>query len=178
MMNTVHWEVDPQHSSVEFSVKHLMINKIKGVFEHFQANVSFDPDELATMGIQASIDACSITTRQPQRDEHLKSGDFLDAATYPYITFQSVSCTPVAEAQCELTGNLTLRGITKPVTFHTSFEGLAQDPRGRQRAGFHATARIDRGEFGLVFNSPLETGGVVVGNELTIELNIEVLKVD
>lgn len=175
-MSMANWEVDPDHSSIEFSVAHLRINRIKGLFERFQANVSFDPDDLATVAIQASIDADSITTRQPQRDEHLKSEDFLHAAEYPVITFQSNGCAPAGERQYDLEGHLTLHGITKPVTFRTAFEGLNKDPRGRERAGFHSTACIDRREFGLTFNSPLEAGGLVVGNELRIELNIEAVK--
>ncbi|MFB8376216.1 YceI family protein [Paenibacillus taichungensis] len=176
-MSNVKWEVDPDHSSVEFSVTHLMINKIKGVFERFEAVLSFDPNDVTTMGIQASIDANSITTRQQQRDEHLRSEDFFHAAKYPAITFQSTSCVLAGERQYELTGNLTLHGVTKLITFHTVFEGFNKDPRGRERVGFHSTARIDRNEFGLTFNSPLETGGIVVGNEVSIELYIEAIKV-
>ncbi|QOS81900.1 polyisoprenoid-binding protein [Paenibacillus sp. JNUCC31] len=176
-MSSIKWEVDPDHSSVEFSVAHLMINKIKGAFEHFEAILSFDPNDVTTMGIQASIEANSITTRQRQRDEHLRSEDFFHAAKYPVITFQSTSCVLAGERQYELAGNLTLHGVTKPVTFHTVFEGFNQDPRGRERVGFHSTARIERNEFGLTFNSPLETGGIVVGNEVSIELYIEAIKV-
>lgn len=177
-MSNVKWEVDPDHSSVEFSVTHLMINRIKGVFEHFQANLIFDSNDLTTMGIQASIDANSITTRQPQRDEHLRSHDFFHAAKYPTITFQSTGCVLTGERQYELMGNLSLHGVTKPITFHTAFEGLNKDPRGRERAGFHSTASIERSEFGLTFNSPLETGGIIVGNEVRIELYIEAIKID
>jgi polyisoprenoid-binding protein YceI len=176
-MSNINWEVDADHSSVEFSVTHLMINRIKGVFEHFQAILSFDPNDLTTMGIQASIDANSITTRQTQRDEHLKSDDFLHAAKYPTITFQSTSCVLAGERQYELTGNLTLHGVTKAITFHTVFEGLNKDPRGRERVGFHSTASIERNEFGLTFNSHLEKGGIVVGNEVRIELYIEAIKI-
>ncbi|AIQ21300.1 hypothetical protein H70357_34890 [Paenibacillus sp. FSL H7-0357] len=177
-MSNVNWEVDPDHSSVEFSVTHLMINKIKGVFEHFQATLSFDPNDLTTMGIQASIDANSLTTRQRQRDEHLRSDEFFHAAKYPTITFQSTSCVLAGERQYELTGNLTLHGVTKPITFQTVFEGLNKDPRGRERAGFHSIASIERNEFGLSFNSPLETGGIIVGNEVKIELYIEAIRID
>lgn len=177
-MSNVNWEVDQDHSSVEFSVAHLMINRIKGVFGQFQASLSFDPNDLTTMGIQASIDANSITTRQPQRDEHLRSGDFLDAAKYPTIAFQTTGCIPAGERQYDLEGNLTLHGVTKPVTFHTVFEGLNKDPRGRERAGFYSTASIKRNEFGLTFNSPLETGGMIVGNEVRIELYIEAVKIE
>ncbi|WP_438496550.1 YceI family protein [Paenibacillus sp. IHBB 3054] len=177
-MSNVNWEVDPDHSSVEFLVTHLMISKIKGVFERFQASLSFDPKDLATMGIQASIDANSITTRQPQRDEHLRSDDFFHVAKYPTITFQSTSCILAGERQYELTGNLTLHGVTKPIIFHTVFEGLNKDPRGRERAGFHSIASIERNEFGLSFNSPLETGGIIVGNEVKIELYIEAIRIE
>ncbi|OME09328.1 hypothetical protein BSK64_02245 [Paenibacillus odorifer] len=177
-MSNIKWEVDPDHSSVEFSVTHLMINKIKGVFERFQAILSFDPNQLTTMGIQASIDANSITTRQAQRDEHLRGDDFLHAAKYPTIAFQSTNCVFAGERQYELTGNLTLHGVTQSVTFHTVFEGLNKDPRGRERVGFHSTASIDRNEFGLKFNSPLETGGIIVGNEVRIELCIEAIKIN
>lgn len=176
-MSTVNWEVDPDHSTVEFSVMHLKINRVKGLFERFQANISFDHDDLTTTVIQASIDANSITTRQPQRDEHLKSEDFFHVVKYPNITFQSINCTQVGERQYELTGNLTLHGTTKSITFHTTFGGFSKDPRGRERAGFHSTASIDRNEFGLSFNSPLETGGIVVANEVRIELYIEAIRV-
>ncbi|KOY14284.1 YceI family protein [Paenibacillus xylanivorans] len=177
-MSNVKWEVDPDHSSVEFSVTHLMINKIKGVFEHFEAFLSLDPNDVTTMSIQASIDANSIKTRQRQRDEHLRSDDFFHVAKYPAITFQSTNCVPAGERQYELAGNLTLHGVTKPIIFHTVLVGLNKDPRGRERVGFHSTASIERNEFGLSFNSPLETGGIVVGNEVSIELNIEAIKID
>ncbi|QLG37675.1 MULTISPECIES: YceI family protein [unclassified Paenibacillus] len=177
-MNSIQWEVDPDHSSVEFSVAHLMINKIKGVFEQFEAVLSFDPNDVTTLGIRASIDANSVTTRQRQRDEHLRSEEFFDAANYPAITFQSTNCVLTGERQYELAGNLTLHGVTKPITFHTVFEGFNKDPRGRERAGFHSNASIDRNEFGLSFNSPLETGGIVVGNEVNIELYIEAIRID
>lgn len=177
-MSTVHWQVDPDHSSVEFSVTHLMINKVKGLFERFQANIFFEPEDLTTTVIQASIEANSLTTRQPQRDAQLKSEDFFHVEKYPMMTFQSISCVQTGERQYELVGNLTLHGITKPVTFHTTFGGFSKDPRGRERAGFLSTASIDRTEFGLSFNSPLETGGIVVANEVRIELNIEALKVE
>ncbi|MEK5389353.1 YceI family protein [Margalitia sp. FSL K6-0131] len=177
-MSTVNWAVDPDHSSIEFSVTHLMINRIKGFFGDFQANISFDPDNLTSTVVQASIDSNSITTRQPQRDEHLKSVDFFDVAKYPSITFQSTGCSLVSEQQYEMTGNLTVHGVTKPVTFQTTFRGVNKDPRGRNRAGFHSIAYIDRNEFGLAFNSPLESGGLIVGNEVKIELNIEALRID
>jgi polyisoprenoid-binding protein YceI len=177
-MSNVNWEVDPDHSSVEFSVTHLMINQIKGVFEQFEAILSFDPNDVTTLGIQASIDTNSITTRQRQRDEHLRSEDFFHTAKYPVITFQSISCAHTGERQYELMGNLTLHGVTKPIIFHTVFEGLNKDPRGRERVGFHSTASIERNEFGLSFNSPLEAGGIVVGNEVSIELYIEAIRID
>lgn len=177
-MSNVKWEVDPDHSSVEFSVTHLMINKIKGVFEQFEAVLSFDPNDVTTLGIQASIEANSITTRQRQRDEHLKSDEFFHTAKYPAITFQSTKCVLTGERQYELAGNLTLHGVTKPITFHTVFEGINKDPRGRERVGFHSTASIDRNEFGLSFNSPLEKGGIVVGNEISIELYIEAIRIE
>jgi polyisoprenoid-binding protein YceI len=154
-----------------------MINTIKGVFGQFQAVLSFDPSDVTSMHIQASLDASSINTRQPQRDEHLRSDDFLHAEKYPAITFHSTGCVPAGEREYELTGNLTLRGVTKPVTFHTVFEGLNKDPRGRERAGFHSIASIERDTFGLTFNSPLEKGGMIVGNEMKIELNIEAIRI-
>lgn len=178
IVSIANWQVDPDHSCVEFSVTHLMINRIKGVFERFQANLRFDPDDFATTVIQASIDADSMTTRQPQRDAHLKSEEFFHVTKYPDITFQSIGCAQVGERQCELTGNLTLHGITRPITFHTTFGGLNKDPRGRERAGFLSKASIDRSDFGLSFNSPLETGGIVVANEVKIALYIEAIKVE
>jgi len=120
-MSTVNWAVDSDHSSIEFSVTHLMINRIKGFFGDFKANISFDPDNLTSTVVQASIDSNSITTRQPQRDEHLKGADFFDVAKYPSITFQSTSCVLVNEQQYEMTGNLTVHGVTMPVTFQTTF---------------------------------------------------------
>ncbi|MDG0795067.1 YceI family protein [Cohnella ginsengisoli] len=176
-MSNLKWAVDPDHSSVEFSVAHLMISRIKGVFEQFQADISFDPEAPASMGIQASIEANSITTRQPQRDAHLRSEDFFHAEKYPVIAFQSTGCVPIGDRQFELAGDLTLHGVTRPVTFHAVLAGFNNDPRGRERVGFHATASIERQEFGLTFNSPLETGGIVVGNEVKIELYIEAIKV-
>ncbi len=172
------WTVDPDHSAVEFSVTHLLINRIKGMFEQFEAAVDFDPERPASLSIAASITANSLTTRLLPRDEHLKSSGFLDVDQYPEITFRSTGCTPIDGRKYELAGELTLHGITKPVIFRTELIGFNNDPRGRRRAGFHAEARIERSSFGLTFDSPLETGGIVVAEEIKIELDIEAVRIE
>jgi polyisoprenoid-binding protein YceI len=170
------WKFDTVHSSVSFSVRHLMISKVHGRFGIWTGALETDEANPAHSGLQASIDAASIDTKEPQRDEHLRSADFLDAANHPQITFESTSVQPVSTEHFKVTGNLTIRGVTKPVTLDTEFLGRQKDPWGGERAGFSAKTSIDRRDFGLNFNMPLDGGGFVVGDKVDITLDIEAVK--
>lgn len=175
---TQRWTIDASHSNIEFAVRHLMISTVKGYFTKVEGSVVAQDIQDLTKGatIEARIDVNSIDTREPQRDEHLKSPDFFDAANHPTIEFRSKRIERAGENAYKLTGDLTIRGITKEVTWDLTFEGAGRDPWGNERAAFHAETKINRKEFGLQWNMVLETGGVVVGDEVRVSVDIEVVK--
>jgi polyisoprenoid-binding protein YceI len=171
------WKIDPTHTSVDFSVKHMMITTVKGRFGEVDGVVTTTPE--GDWSVDVRIAAASIDTRTGQRDDHLRSADFLDVATYPELTFRSTSVEgQFAEAgdRFKLAGELTIRGTTKPVVLDATYEGRGRDPWGGERLSFNATTRVDRREFGLVWNQGLETGGVLVGNDITINLDVQLVK--
>jgi polyisoprenoid-binding protein YceI len=170
------WKFDTAHSSVSFSVRHLMISRVHGSFKVWSGTLETDEVNLEEARLQASIDAASIDTREPQRDEHLRSADFFDAANHPQITFESTSVKKVDAQHYDVTGNLTIRGVTKPVTLDTEHFGRQKDPWGGERAGFSAKTSIDRRDFGLTFNMPLDGGGFVVGDKVEIVLDVQAVK--
>ena len=169
---TTTWQIDPAHSNVEFAVKHMMIATVRGRFADVSGTVTTDGTPEGSH-VAVRIAAGSIDTRQAQRDQHLTSPDFLDVATYPDITFVSTKITSKGDDEFTMVGDLTIRGVTRPVTLDVTSEGKGKDPWGNQRAGFSATGKIDRREFGLTYNQALETGGVLVGNDLKLTLDIE-----
>ena len=169
------WRIDPSHTHVEFSVKHLMIAKVKGRFTGVTGTVRLVPG-LAGSGVDVVIDAASIDTREERRDAHLRSADFLDVEQFPELTFRGRRVIPTGMGEFSVTGDLTIRGVTREVTLQVADEGRSGDPWGGERAGFSATTRIDRRDFGLTWNQALETGGVLVGNEVTISLEVELVK--
>jgi polyisoprenoid-binding protein YceI len=169
------YAVDPAHSTVEFIVRHLMIAKVRGRFTKVSGQV-----ELPAIGgdlptsISATIDASSIDTREEQRDKHLRSADFFDVENYPQLTFQSTRIHGEPDA-FTIDGDLTMHGVTHHVKLNATFEGRATDPWGNARIGYSAHGNISRKEFGLTYNSALETGGVAISDEVRIELNVEVV---
>jgi len=169
--------IDPAHSGAGFRIRHLMIAYIRGGFSGVTGDVTFDPANPANTKINASIDATSLHTHDEKRDGHVKSADFLDTATYPKITFASTQITPDGKNQWKVTGDLTLRGVTKPVTLDVESAGVeSKDPWGNLRTGAEATTTIKRSDFGLKFNAPLETGGVMLSDDVHIHLDIELIK--
>ena len=172
------WTLDPTHTSIEFQARHLMVAKVKGRFGEFEGalHIADDPTQSRT---SVNIKAASIDTRTKQRDDHLRSADFLDVETYPELVFACTSIEHDEGDDWDIHGDLTIRGVTRPVTLKTEYNGQTGDPWGNQRAFFSAETKIDRGDWGLTWNQALETGGWMVGKELKLSLEIEaVLQAD
>ncbi|MCH1626306.1 YceI family protein [Ferdinandcohnia quinoae] len=170
------WTVDASHSSIDFSVKHMMIANVKGTFHNFDAVIEADPTDLTSANIKFSVDLASIDTRNEDRDGHLRSADFFDVENHPTMTFTSTSIGKTDDEEYNVTGDLTIHGTTKQETFKVTFEGQGKDPWGNEKVGFSAEGSISRGDYGLVWNSALETGGVLVGDKVKISLQIEAQK--
>ena len=174
---TTTWKLDPVHSVAEFKVKHLMITNVKGQFTGVSGALSLDESDLTLSRVEATIDAASINTREPQRDTHLKSPDFFDVEKYPTLLFKSTHLSRNADGELQVGGDLTIHGVTRNVTFEV--EGPTppvKDPWGNTRVGLSATTKINRKDFGLTWNAALETGGFMVGEEVTITLEVEFVK--
>jgi len=172
--STTTWNVDPIHSVAEFRVKHMMIANVRGHFTGITGKLTYNPADLAKSTVEASIDAATIDTRDPQRDTHLKSPDFFDAEKYPQLTFMSSRTIRRSDGEIVVSGPLTIHGVSKEVEF--VLEGPTppvKDPWGNTRIGVSATTKINRTDFGLNFNATLETGGLLVGEEVTIHLELE-----
>ena len=169
------WKIDPTHSTIEFSAKHMMFTTVKGRFAEFEGTVTGNQATPAGASVNVTINAASIDTRTEQRDGHLRSGDFLDVEKFPKITFKSTKISGTRE-RFTLTGDLTIRDVTKPVTLDVTFEGQGTDPWGGTRAGFSATGKLDRREFGLTWNQALEAGGVLVSNEIKIQVDAQLVQ--
>jgi polyisoprenoid-binding protein YceI len=168
------WQIDPAHSAAHFSVRHLMISNVRGEFSKLSGNVALDPADLTRSTVEVSLETSSINTREPQRDEHLRSADFFDVANHPAIAFRSTRIAAAGPGHFQLTGNLTIRGVSKEITFNV--EGptpSVKDPWGNTRSGVVATAKINRKDFGLVWNALVEGGGVMVGDEVSITIEAE-----
>lgn len=170
------WSFDPVHSDIGFSVRHLMISKVRGHFQKWGGTLLIDEADPANSKVEVSIEAASIDTKEQQRDDHLRSPDFFDAANHPALAFESTHVEKVNAEEYKVTGNLTIRGVTKEVVLTVEYLGRSKDPWGGVRMGFSAKTAIDRGDFGLKFNMPLEGGGVVVGDRVEITLEIEAVK--
>ena len=170
------WSVDPAHSHVEFAIRHLMISTVKGRFGIVRGTVHSDDADPAKGSAEIEIDVDSIDTREAQRDAHLKSADFFEAEKYPTIVFRSTRVTDVNGNRFTLIGDLTMHGVTRELALDVTSEGRAKDPWGGERAGFSATAKINRSDFGLTWNQALEAGGVVVGDAVKITLEIELVR--
>jgi polyisoprenoid-binding protein YceI len=171
------YTIEPAHSSAHFKVRHLMIANVRGEFTKVSGTVKFDPSNPANSSVKAEIDVNSINTREPDRDKHLKSADFFDAVNYLTITFQSTKVEPDGAEAYAVTGDLTIRGMTRPAVLHVvGPTPEIKDPWGYTRRGAEATTKISRKEFGLNYNAILEAGGVAVGDEVQITLELELVK--
>jgi polyisoprenoid-binding protein YceI len=174
---TTTWNIDPAHSAAEFKVKHMMISNVKGSFSGLSGALTEHATDSTLSSIDASIPAATVTTGDPQRDGHLKSADFFDAEKYPTLNFKSTKVVKKGDAEYEVTGDLTIHGVTKQVTF--AVEGPSapgKDPWGNTRIGLSATAKINRKDFGLVWNATLETGGFLVGDEVAVTLDVQFIQ--
>ncbi len=169
------WKIDSTHSEVEFAVKHLMITTVKGRFSDVEGELLIVPGNPSASTVSAVIKTKSIDTHTDQRDEHLRSADFLDVANNPEITFKSTRITG-DKTEFKLTGNLTIRGVTKEITLDVTNEGSGKDPWGGERMGFSATTKFDRRDFGLTWNQAIESGGVVVGHEVKVSIDVQAVK--
>jgi len=168
------WKIDPVHSAAEFKVRHMMISNVKGQFTDISGSIMLDPNDITKSRIEASADAASINTRDGQRDAHLKSPDFFDVEKYPRLTFSSTRVERKSEGKLAVRGNLTIHGVTREVVFDV--EGPTppgKDPWGNTRIGVSANAKINRKDFGLNWNAALEAGGFLVGDEITVTLDVE-----
>ncbi len=171
------WQIDPMHTNVEFTVRHMMISNVKGQFQKTSGTITVDGNDPTSAKIDATIDASSIDTRVERRDADLKSPEFLDVAKYPTITFKSTKVEADGAGKWKVTGDLTLHGVTKPVVLEVESSGTPiHDPMGNMRAGASATTSIKRSDFGLTYNKVLESGGVMVGDEVGISIDLEAIK--
>jgi polyisoprenoid-binding protein YceI len=173
---TTTWNIDSAHSSAQFKVKHMMISNVKGEFTKVTGKLELGAD-IPQSSVEASIDATSINTREPQRDAHLKSADFLDVEKFPVLTFKSTKVQEKSDGEFRVTGELSIHGVTRSVVFDVeSFTAPTKDPWGGTRIGLSATTKINRKDFGLTWNTALETGGILVGDDVAITLDIEFVK--
>jgi polyisoprenoid-binding protein YceI len=172
---TARWTIDPDHSVIEFRVTHMVVSKTSGRFLDYQGVVEMDADAKTFKTIEATIKAESINTNQDKRDMHLRNTDFLDVKQFPTITYKMKNYQKQGDSYT-VVGELTLRGLTKAVTLNVIFNGVAKDPWGNTRAGFSADGKLNRKDFGMVWNKTLDTGGLVVGDEVQIHLDIECIK--
>ncbi len=173
-LQTGKWTIDPTHSQIGFSARHMMVSKVRGFFTEFSGDVEVAED-LTQSTVSVTIQSASITTRQTDRDNHVRSADFLDVENHPTLTFVSQSISPKG-SDYELTGALTIRGITNPITFDLEFDSTGPDAYGGVRAGLNASTKISRKAFGLEWNPALETGGFVVADEVKLEIEVELVK--
>jgi len=179
MAGTTIWQIDPAHTTIEFAVKHMMFTTVRGRFKSFTGTITVDEQNPDRSRVEVSIEAASIDTGVADRDAHLRSADFLDVETYPRLVFRSTRVDDAYKKEGDrfrVTGELEIRGKSMPVTLEATFEGIGKDPWGKQRAGFAARTEIDRREWGLRWNQALETGGVLVGHSVRIEIEAQAVK--
>jgi len=172
--NRTTWTIDPAHTTVEFVAKHMMITTVKGRFADVAGTIVADESRIEDSSVEVTMQAASLDTGSEQRDAHLRSADFLDVENYPTVTFKSTAVRGAKE-KFQLTGDLTIRGVTRPITLDVTFEGEGKDPWGGTRASFSAHGKFDRRDFGLTWNVALETGGILVSNEVKIDVEAQVV---
>ena len=177
-MATTTWQLDAAHTDIGFAVKHMMISTVKGRFADLSGTITIDEADLAGSSVEVTINAASVDTRQEQRDAHLRSADFFDVEKYPTLTFRSRRVESTGSGEFRVVGDLTIRGVTREVVLEAADEGRGKDPWGNERAGFSAKTVIDRRDFGLTWNAALETGGILVGNDIKISLEVEAVKAE
>lgn len=170
------WALDPAHTDVDFSIRHMMISKVKGAFQSFSAEIEADPTDLTTATISFDIDLESISTRNADRDAHLRSADFFNVEETPKLTFVATSIVKTGEDEYKLTGDLALHGVTRSETFDVTYEGSGKDPWGNEKAGFTVKGSIKRSNYNLTYNAALETGGVLIGDDVKISVELQAAK--
>jgi polyisoprenoid-binding protein YceI len=170
------WDFDKAHSNIGFTVRHMVITKVQGKFDDFSGTISFDGKDLSAGSVDVSIKTASINTGVANRDNHLKSNDFFAADSFPQLTFKSKKVVPGADGAFKIVGDLTMRGVTKEVTLDATFNGTIKDPMGNSRAGFTASARINRQDWGISWSKTLDSGGLVASNDVDINLDIEAVE--
>lgn len=170
------WEIDSSHSGIHFSVRHMVVAKVRGQFARWTGTVLAEDGDLSRGTVEVVIDASSIDTGVADRDKHLKSADFFDVERFPELTFKGRGARKLTQTDLRLTGDLTIRGVTREVELEVEYAGTTRDPWGNERAGFTAKTAIDRKDFGLTWNQVLEAGGVMVSDKVTIEIEVEAVK--
>lgn len=170
--NATHYTVDQSHSHVGFKVRHL-VSKTAGEFRDFEGEFTFDPAHASASTVKLTAKSGSINTNNEKRDQHLKSGDFFDVEKFPTLTFESKKVTSTGKDKYNVEGNLTIHGVTKPATFAVEYTGAAKDPWGNNRVGFNATTKVNRKDFGIVWNKTLDTGGLMIGEDVEVALEVE-----
>ncbi len=172
-MSLKSWDIDLAHSNIGFTVRHLVVSKVRGRFNKWAGSLRFDAEQPERSSVEVQIDAASVDTGEPQRDAHLRSADFFDVERFPHLTFRSSEVKRVADGVFSAAGELTLHGVTQPVVLEVEYGGSLKDPWGKQRAGFTASATLNRKDFGVSFNQVLDTGGLGLGDKVTISIDIE-----
>lgn len=175
-MSKTQWNIDASHSEIGFKVKHMMFTNVSGKFERFQANAAFNEEAFNEAEVEFTADIDSLSTGQPDRDAHLKSGDFFNAEQHPTLHFKSSAIEPASGNQYKMTGDLTIMAQTHPVTLDVEFAGVAKDPWGNTKAGFAINGKINRKQWGLNWNAALETGGLLVGEEVKLNMDVQLTK--
>ena len=175
LMATTNWKLDPTHSELQFKVRHLMIANVSGNFTKFDATIETENDDLSTAKISFTADVDSITTNNEQRDGHLKSGDFFDVATYPQLAFVATGLEKKDE-EYHVNGNLSMHGVTHPVSLHVEHGGVTKDAWGNTRTGFTLQGKVNRKDYGLTWNAATETGGVVLSEDVKIHADVQFIK--
>jgi polyisoprenoid-binding protein YceI len=170
------WEIDPMHTAAHFAVRHMMVSTVRGSFGKTTGTIEWDGKDPSSLRIDATIDVSTIDTGVEKRDGHLKSPDFFDVAKFPTLTFKSTKAEADGEGKAKVTGDLTIHGVTKPVTLAVEGPAVAKGPDGKEHAGASATAKIKRSDFGLTWNMAIEAGGVAVGDEVSITIDVEAVK--
>ena len=170
------WTIDPVHSGINFSVRHMMVSTVRGRFEKFSGTINFDEAVPTNSTVDIQIEAASVNTKEAQRDSDLKSPNFFDAEKYPYLTFKSKRVNVVDSQHAKLVGDLTIRNVTKEVVLDVEYAGQAKSPWGMTSAGFSAQTKINREDWGLTWNQSLETGGVLVGKDIALSIEVEIVK--
>lgn len=171
------FQIDQSHSEIQFSARHMMVSKVRGVFDKWEGAIVLDPANPANTTVDITIDAASINTKDAQRDGHLRSPDFLNVEKFPSVTFKSTKVAVTGDNEAKLTGDLTIAGVTKPAVLDVEYQGNAKSPWGTTSYGFSAHTKINREDWGLTWNAALETGGWLVGKEISIDIELELVQV-